>query len=192
MLRPAWVAPINAFEKVAQLRCRDRHRSSVLAHRPDELPRLEPLDIQRHADPIMPQKFYQIALAAAKAEDLTRMWVAPETLLNSQSQGVHTPPHVRHAASDPDLRARRKRDHDGSSACTSRASNPFTKLEDAVARIPGATAETVTVANHDVRSRFFEARVRLRLDDTLIEEHSLIQRNGMTTLVQWRERVAAP
>ncbi|WP_422290812.1 type II secretion system minor pseudopilin GspK [Hydrogenophaga sp.] len=75
---------------------------------------------------------------------------------------------------------------------TSRASNPFTKLEDAVARIPGATAETVTVANHDVRSRFFEARVRLRLDDTLIEEHSLIQRNGLTTLVLWRERVAAP
>jgi general secretion pathway protein K len=74
---------------------------------------------------------------------------------------------------------------------TGRASSPFTKREDAVARIPGATKDTVTLANHDVRSRFFEARVRLRLDDTLIEEHSLILRNGMTTLVQWRERVAA-
>ena len=29
------------------------------------------------------------------------------------------------------------------------------------------------------------------LDDTRIEERSLIRRNGMTTSVQWRERVAA-
>jgi general secretion pathway protein K len=73
----------------------------------------------------------------------------------------------------------------------SRAIGPFAQLEDAVARIPGATPQTVSNQSHDVRSRFFEVRVRLRLDDTLIEERALIQRNGMNTAVQWRERVAA-
>ena len=37
-----------------------------------------------------------------------------------------------------------------------------------------------------------ELRARLRLDDTVIEELSLVQRNGLSTLVRWRERVAAP
>jgi general secretion pathway protein K len=72
-----------------------------------------------------------------------------------------------------------------------RASAPFTDLATAIARIPGASDRTLSRQTHDVRSRFFEVRARLRLDDTLIEERSLIQRNGMTTLVRWRERVAA-
>jgi general secretion pathway protein K len=41
-----------------------------------------------------------------------------------------------------------------------------------------------------VRSRFFEVRIRLRLDDTVIEERSLVQRDGLRTRVHWRERVA--
>jgi general secretion pathway protein K len=72
-----------------------------------------------------------------------------------------------------------------------RASAPFTDLATALVRIPGANDRTLNRQTHDVRSRFFEVRARLRLDDTLIEERSLIQRNGMTTLVRWRERVAA-
>jgi general secretion pathway protein K len=72
-----------------------------------------------------------------------------------------------------------------------RASAPFTDLATALVRIPGANDRTLNRQTHDVRSHFFEVRARLRLDDTLIEERSLIQRNGMTTLVRWRERVAA-
>jgi general secretion pathway protein K len=74
---------------------------------------------------------------------------------------------------------------------SSRATTPFTELATAIARIPGATDKTLTRQTHDVRSRFFEIRARLRLDDTLIEERSLIQRSGLTTQVRWRERVPA-
>jgi general secretion pathway protein K len=74
---------------------------------------------------------------------------------------------------------------------SSRASAPFADLATALTRIPGATDKTLSRQTHDVRSRFFEVRARLRLDDTLIEERSLIQRNGLITQVRWRERVAA-
>ena len=73
----------------------------------------------------------------------------------------------------------------------SRGVAPFNDLSAAIARIPGATEQTLTRDTHDVRSRFFEVRARLRLDDVLIEEHSLVQRNGLITQVRWRERVSA-
>lgn len=73
----------------------------------------------------------------------------------------------------------------------SRGVAPFNDLAAAIARIPGATEQTLTRDTHDVRSRFFEVRARLRLDDVLIEEHSLVQRNGLITQVRWRERVSA-
>ena len=73
----------------------------------------------------------------------------------------------------------------------SRGSVPFPNLAAAMARIPGANEQTVTPQSHDVRSRFFEVRARLRLDDVVIEERSVIQRNGLSTQVRWRERVPA-
>lgn len=72
-----------------------------------------------------------------------------------------------------------------------RVVTPFDDLAAAITRIPGASDKTVTRETHDVRSRFFEVRARLRLDDVLIEERSLVQRNGLITQVRWRERVSA-
>jgi len=66
--------------------------------------------------------------ATPEAEDLTRMSVTPKTLLDRQRQGVHPAPHVRHATCNPHLRASRKRDHDGSSTCTRRISNPGSRV----------------------------------------------------------------
>ena len=73
----------------------------------------------------------------------------------------------------------------------SRTTTPFADLATAITRIPGATDKSLTRQTHDVRSRFFEIRARLRLDDTMIEERSLIQRSGLSTQVRWRERVPA-
>jgi len=53
-LRPARVAPIDALEKIAKLRRGDWHRLSGAACRPDEFPRFETIQIQRHADPVVP------------------------------------------------------------------------------------------------------------------------------------------
>lgn len=43
-----------------------------------------------------------------------------------------------------------------------------------------------------VNSRFFEVRGRLRIESQVIEERSLVRRDGIDVKVVWRERVAAP
>jgi general secretion pathway protein K len=44
--------------------------------------------------------------------------------------------------------------------------------------------------HHGARSRFFEIRGRLRLDDVVIEERSVVVRSGLSVRVVWRERIA--
>ena len=73
-----------------------------------------------------------------------------------------------------------------------RANTPFADLPAATARIPGATAETLKPSQHDVRTRYFEVTVRLRLDNRSTQETSLVVRNGLNTGVVWRERTAGP
>ncbi|AOW11983.1 general secretion pathway protein GspK [Hydrogenophaga crassostreae] len=71
-----------------------------------------------------------------------------------------------------------------------RGTTPFRDLPAAAARIPGATAETLKPNEHDVRSRYFEVTVRLRLDNRTTQERSLVVRTGLKTGVVWRERTA--
>ena len=71
-----------------------------------------------------------------------------------------------------------------------RANSPFKDLLDVVSRIPGAEKEWLNGRHHDVRSRFFEVHVRMRLDDHTTEERSLVVRSGLNVGVRWRERVA--
>ncbi|MBC7391882.1 MAG: general secretion pathway protein GspK, partial [Variovorax sp.] len=41
-----------------------------------------------------------------------------------------------------------------------------------------------------VGTRFFEVEGRLRIDRTYVEEHSLLQRDGVEVKLVWRERGA--
>lgn len=100
---------------------RDLHRLTGPAGRPDELPGLETLGVERHADPVMPDQLDQVAPAPAKAEDLACMRIAPEPLLHRQRQRVHAAPHVGDPARDPDAHPRREGDHRSSRTGRSRA-----------------------------------------------------------------------
>jgi general secretion pathway protein K len=73
---------------------------------------------------------------------------------------------------------------------TERANSPFKDLLDVISRIPGAEKEWLNARQHDVRSRFFEVHVRMRLDDHTTEERSLVVRSGLNVGIRWRERVA--
>lgn len=115
------ITPINAFQQVAELSRRDRDRGATLAHRPDEPPRFQPLEIERHADPIVPEDLDQVALAPPEAKEFSAMRITPEALLDLQRQAVHPAAHVRHPARDPDPRPRRKGDHARSRTGSSRA-----------------------------------------------------------------------
>ncbi len=71
-----------------------------------------------------------------------------------------------------------------------RARNPFKTLAEA-ARLLGDGAVQLSDLHHGTRSQFFEVRGRLRLDSTVIEERSLVERQDLNVSVRWRERLAA-
>ena len=68
-----------------------------------------------------------------------------------------------------------------------RARSPFRTVEDA-RRFAGAAAERITEVRHSVSTRFFEIRGRLRLDQLVVEERSLVQREGIGVKTLWREK----
>ncbi|MEZ5644537.1 MAG: type II secretion system minor pseudopilin GspK [Burkholderiaceae bacterium] len=71
---------------------------------------------------------------------------------------------------------------------TERERRPFIQIEDA-ARILNSETVQFLPQQHGTRSRFFEVRGRLRLDDAVIEERSLVVRNNLEVRVLWRERI---
>lgn len=70
-----------------------------------------------------------------------------------------------------------------------REATPFKNLSDVTLAVP-ATSGKLTDDNHGTRSRYFEVRGRLRLENAVIEERSLVVRNNLDVRVSWRERFA--
>ncbi|HEX5739570.1 MAG TPA: type II secretion system minor pseudopilin GspK [Hydrogenophaga sp.] len=70
-----------------------------------------------------------------------------------------------------------------------RERSPFKSLNDAELMVRDESVQ-LSDLHHGARSRFFEIRGRLRLDDVVIEERSLVVRSGLKIRVVWRERIA--
>ena len=73
---------------------------------------------------------------------------------------------------------------------TARALAHFQKISD-VAKLLGDRPGQVVDGQHSVASRFFEVRRRLRLDQTTVQERSLVQRDGLEVKALWRDRGVA-
>jgi len=69
---------------------------------------------------------------------------------------------------------------------SARQVNHFRALADA-SKILGDGPAQFNEAQHSVNSRFFEVRGRLRLDQSVVEELSVVQRDGMDVKTLWRE-----
>lgn len=136
--------------------------------------------------PLIPQRYAQLSWLGMRQSTLTALAPHVTVLPERTTLNLNTASAEALSASIPGLDLALAQQ-----VVSGRAVTPFNKLTDAIPRIPGATEESLTASTHDVRSRFFEVRARLRLDDTLIEERSLVRRNGLVTSVLWRERVAA-
>ena len=63
----------------------------------------------------------------------------------------------------------------------------FRVLDDAGRLIPQLAGQ-INDGQHSIATRYFEVRGRLRLGPLVIEEHSLLQRDGMDVKTLWRER----
>ncbi len=66
----------------------------------------------------------------------------------------------------------------------------FQSLGDA-SKALGERGRDINDSLHSVTSRYFEVVGRLRLDQTVVSERSLVQRDGLAVRALWRERVAA-
>ena len=70
-----------------------------------------------------------------------------------------------------------------------RGRRPFQNLAQAGQSI-SATAGPLDSGQLAVATHFFEVRGRLRMEKIVVEERSLVQRNGIDVTVLWRERAA--
>lgn len=68
-----------------------------------------------------------------------------------------------------------------------RENSHFRTLGDAN-KVTGSRGGQFNEGQHAVASRFFEVRGRLRLDQTVVQERSVLQRDGLTVRTLWRER----
>src|SRR4029077_209881 len=89
----------------------------------------QPLRVERHADPIVPDNLDQPASGSSKNVQIASMRVPAERFLDLQSQAVHPLAHVGAAAPQPHPNARGDRDHRRSrTSSTSRSAAALTPL----------------------------------------------------------------
>ena len=84
-------------------------RAAVGRRRPDEPSALQPLRIQRHAEPVVPEDLDQVTSFAPENIEIARVRIAPQRLLNLQGQAAAA--HVRPADRQPHPHPARNRDH---------------------------------------------------------------------------------
>jgi general secretion pathway protein K len=72
---------------------------------------------------------------------------------------------------------------------SARQVSPFRTLADA-GKLTGEAVGPLNAAQHSVNSRFFEVRGRLRQAQGVVEEHSVVQRDGLNVKTLWRDRGA--
>ena len=68
-----------------------------------------------------------------------------------------------------------------------RASSHFRLVADAIRLISNPEAQ-IAMAEHDIKSQYFEVRGLLRVDKTVVEERSVLQRDGLSVSTLWRDR----
>jgi len=137
------------------------------------------------ASALIPIKFAQLGWLGISPASLAALEPHLTVLPSRTTINLNTASLQALSASIPDLDpARAQR------LVSERERNPFKTLAEALTLLGGGTAP-LSDLHHGTRSQFFEVRGRLRLDNTVIEERSLVERQDLNVGVRWRERLAA-
>src|SRR6266403_3328601 len=99
------IPPVDPVEHVGELRRRDSNHA-VGRRWPDEAAFLQPLGVERHAEPVMPKNLNQVTSGASEDVKIAGMRIAPQGLLNLKGQAVHAAPHIRSSDRKPDPHTR--------------------------------------------------------------------------------------
>lgn len=130
--------------------------------------------------PLRPHRLAQLTWLGLSANTVQRLKPFVTVLPERTAVNLNTAPVEVVLASIPTLdmaRARR--------LVTQRALQPFKTLADITPLLGGTTLDS---AHHATQSRYFVVTGRLRLGEHVVEEHSLVQRNGLDVKTIWRER----
>lgn len=130
--------------------------------------------------PLLPHRVAQLTWLGLSAQSVQRLQPFVTVLPERTAVNLNTAPVEVVMASIPGLdmaQARR--------LVTQRALQPFKTLADITTVLGGVTLDSV---HHATQSRYFLVKGRLRLGERVVEEHSLVQRNGLDVKTLWRER----
>ncbi|HRK38464.1 MAG TPA: type II secretion system minor pseudopilin GspK [Burkholderiaceae bacterium] len=133
------------------------------------------------ARPLKPHRTSQLGWLGLSHTSLMRLQPYITVLPERTPVNLNTAPVEVVLASIPSLdmaRARR--------LASQRSLQPFKTLADITPLLDGATLDST---QHATQSRYFLVKGRLRLTEHVVEEHSLVQRNGLDVKTLWRERV---
>jgi general secretion pathway protein K len=135
--------------------------------------------------PLMPTRVAQLAWLGMSAATLARITPFITMIPTRTPVNVNTASAEVLSASLPAL------DLDGAKRMESqRAQKHFATIAEVGQAFPAVAAQLNQ--DHSVATRFFEVRGRLRLADTVVQERSLVERNGLVVKTLWRERATLP
>lgn len=136
--------------------------------------------------PLKPQRFRQLAWLGLSASTLTTLAPFVTLLPNPSPINLNTAPVEVIYASVPNIDMAQARQ-----AVQRRATTPFLSLEQAALAL-GISANQLQASQHAISSKAFFVYGRMRLDETTLQEVSLVERLGIQTKTIWRERVVLP
>ncbi len=135
---------------------------------------------------LMPQRVEQLSWLGLSANTLQKLKPFITVLPGRPQINVNTAPAEVLYATLPSLAM------DGARRMEAeRARQHFRNLAEAGQLVPTIAGE-LNEGNHTVATRFFEVRGRLRLADVVVQERSLLQRDGLDVKTLWRERATLP
>lgn len=139
--------------------------------------------------PLMPQRVRQLTWLGLRPGTVVKLMPYVSLLPERTTVNINTASAEVIYATVPKLQLA-----DAKLAVTTRESTHFASLADAASRVP-ALAGQLNEGQHSVATRFFDVLGRLRLEQTVVEELSLVQRDATGNVkTLWRERgvVASP
>lgn len=133
---------------------------------------------------LMPRKFAQLGWLGISRSSLAALEPYVTVLPSRSTLNINTASAQAISASVENMDMAQARQ-----ITNARDREPFKTLADVSAVVP-ARAGQLSDTYHGVRSNHFEVHGRLRLDDTIIEERSLVVRSNLNVRIVWRERFA--
>ena len=130
---------------------------------------------------LMPERVDQLAWLGLPRETLTALGPYITLLPTRTKVNLNTAGAEVIAASTPGLGMA-----DAQRAVTLRDRQHFVSLADANSRM-GGVQPIFDGAEHDISSQFFEVTGQLRLEQTIVQERSVLQRNGLQVTTIWRD-----